>query len=521
MNPSFIDPPLGRSVTSREVAQKVRELDRSDRLNNPINLSAWLPDRPYWSAPNYLREMEAYYRALDEVQKDLEQYATILIVGGSGPIIALGNNHRVHDLILSFYRTGKPVAAICYGVTCLTFARDLYASREEMELLLMPKKQAPIDRPEPLSAASLIERGIVYFQQERYTEGITLLTMACEHLLPDHRMHFAALLDVLTQEYAKYSHLEQTLQEVSVRFAEVHAELQASRAALSDLGAALLIDSNSEHIFHIPGHTQSPSKQASVEDGVVNPGLYAICLGPFEVRCLGVPISLCSNRNGQAILRYLVAQLNHSATADILMALFWPEDPAEVALRKLQVTISILRRSLQTGHDLQGGYILYKQHVYQLNPSVPLHSDVEEFLVLYNAGCKTGGDAAASYYERACSLYKRPFLIEDLYADWSFTRREQLRHIHLDMCSALASHYLETRSYEKASRWAAAIIEENHCDEAAYRQLMRIYALQGRRNDALREYQRCQRVLLDELGMQPMPETVALYHAITRGELNQ
>jgi putative intracellular protease/amidase len=125
MNPSFIDPPLGRSVTSREVAGKVRELDKSDRLNNPINLSEWLPDRPYWSSPNFLREMEAYYNALDEVQKDLEQYATIFIVGGSGPILDLGNNHRVHDLVLSFYRMGKPVAAICYGVTCLAFARDL------------------------------------------------------------------------------------------------------------------------------------------------------------------------------------------------------------------------------------------------------------------------------------------------------------------------------------------------------------------------------------------------------------
>ncbi|TMC19289.1 MAG: type 1 glutamine amidotransferase domain-containing protein [Chloroflexi bacterium] len=125
MDPSYIDPPLGRSVTSREVAAKVQELDKSERLNNPLNLSAWLPDRPYWSSPNFLREMEAYYSALDEVQKDLEQYATLFIVGGSGPIIDLGNNHRVHDLILNFYKMEKPVAAICYGVACLAFARDL------------------------------------------------------------------------------------------------------------------------------------------------------------------------------------------------------------------------------------------------------------------------------------------------------------------------------------------------------------------------------------------------------------
>jgi putative intracellular protease/amidase len=46
-------------------------------------------------------------------------------VGGSGPIVDLANNDRVHDLILSFFRAGKPIAAECYGVACLAFARDL------------------------------------------------------------------------------------------------------------------------------------------------------------------------------------------------------------------------------------------------------------------------------------------------------------------------------------------------------------------------------------------------------------
>lgn len=127
MDATFVDPPLGKPVVSQEMAEKVKKLDdpSNPRLNNPKNLKEWLPDRPYWSSPKFLREMEAYYKKLDEVQKDLEQYDSILIVGGSGPIIDLANNHRVHDLILSFYKMGKPVAAECYGVTCLAFARDL------------------------------------------------------------------------------------------------------------------------------------------------------------------------------------------------------------------------------------------------------------------------------------------------------------------------------------------------------------------------------------------------------------
>jgi putative intracellular protease/amidase len=125
MDANYIDPPLGRSVTTEEMARKVRQLEQSDRLGNPVNLSTWMPESPYWSSLNFLREMEAYYKALEGVQKDLEPYDALLLVGGSGPIIDLANNQRVHDLILSFYRMSKPVAAECYGIACLAFARDL------------------------------------------------------------------------------------------------------------------------------------------------------------------------------------------------------------------------------------------------------------------------------------------------------------------------------------------------------------------------------------------------------------
>ncbi len=127
MDSTFVDPPLGRAVVSQDMAEKVKKLDdpNNPRLKNPKNLKQWLPERPYWSSPKFIREMEAYYRALEEVQKDLVGYDSMLIVGGSGPIVDLVNNQRVHDLILSFYRMGKPVAAECYGVPCLAFARDI------------------------------------------------------------------------------------------------------------------------------------------------------------------------------------------------------------------------------------------------------------------------------------------------------------------------------------------------------------------------------------------------------------
>jgi putative intracellular protease/amidase len=124
LDPGYLDPPLGRSVTTPEVAVAARELDESARLDSPLSLAAWLPERPYVSAPDYLVRLEAYYRDVELVAADVEDYDALVIVGGSGPIVDLCNNERVHELVRAFVRADKPIVAECYGVACLAFARD-------------------------------------------------------------------------------------------------------------------------------------------------------------------------------------------------------------------------------------------------------------------------------------------------------------------------------------------------------------------------------------------------------------
>jgi len=124
LDPGYVDPPLGRSVTTPEVAVAARRLDESSRLDSPLSLREWLPERPYNSEPDQLRRVEAYYRELSRVARDIEGYDALVIVGGSGPIVDLANNGRVHDLVLAFKQADKPIVAECYGVAALAFARD-------------------------------------------------------------------------------------------------------------------------------------------------------------------------------------------------------------------------------------------------------------------------------------------------------------------------------------------------------------------------------------------------------------
>ncbi|WP_030688627.1 type 1 glutamine amidotransferase domain-containing protein [Streptomyces sp. NRRL B-1347] len=125
LDSEYIDPPLGRAVTSRDMARRARALDDSSRLDNPLSLAEMIPERPYYSALNHLRELESYHSNLAAAAHELlGGFDALVIVGGSGPIVDLANNERLHELILAFARADKPILAECYGVAALAFARD-------------------------------------------------------------------------------------------------------------------------------------------------------------------------------------------------------------------------------------------------------------------------------------------------------------------------------------------------------------------------------------------------------------
>lgn len=366
------------------------------------------------------------------------------------------------------------------------------------------------------SLLSLLERGLQCARREDYAEGAAFFTLARERLAPD-QVHLSASLNAFIEISAGYRQAQQALHEASRRFAEVDSAQQAQLASLEKLLPTLMKNTSiiAQPLTNSNGH-QSPSEpQLLPETGSALPGLYFTCFGRFEVRRLNQTIALCSNRNGQTILRYLIAQPGHRATVDNLMAILWPEDEPEVAQPKLHIAISALRRSLNHGYKCETGcgYIFCKNGAYHLNPEVAIQTDVDEFLQCYQVGRQIS-ERRQALYERACCLYTGPFLSEDMYADWSFLQREQLSQAHLAMCRALAGYYLESKRYEDAAKWATTILKENRCDEAAHRYLIQIYAAQGRRSDALQQYQRCERALLDDLGVPPMPETTSLLETI-------
>jgi DNA-binding SARP family transcriptional activator len=389
------------------------------------------------------------------------------------------------------------------------------------------------------SSLALLEQGLHRLRQGRYVEGITLCEVAREGLLPE-QIDLTRGVDAFLESYRRYKQAEKTLHESSRHFIEAEKEQQTllltvektliaseekvihtsspsytSAQTSNGFQGSQALDSAQSLANSHTGNQSTHPLQVSFGDRTDDdtlPNLDITCFGHFEVRRLGKPIMLCQNRNGQTILRYLVAQPGYQATVDKLVAILWPEDEMEVARHKVQVAVSALRHVLNHGlHCTSGsGYILCKNRVYQINPVVSITSDVEQFLALHQLGRQSNKEVAMSYYEQACQLYTGPFLVEDMYADWSAVRREQLSQRFVTMSRALSGYYLEADHYEEAEQWARAQLLENRCDEIAHRQLIQIYVAQRRRTEAIRQYQLCERILAEELGIPPMAETMAL-----------
>lgn len=380
---------------------------------------------------------------------------------------------------------------------------------------------------EDVSPQRLLEQALAAIAQGQYSEGMTFVALARTQLSEEQLHLYAPLLDSIIAHYGGYEHAQATLLHASHTFVQADSALKASIAQLEYLllhtmpaqqGRARPVIALFPYARHDSMPQQHTIHDTSLPQDEYLPALTISCFGRFEVYRQQQPIILCQNRSGQMILRYLIAQASYRATADALMEALWPDDEPETARRKLQVAVSALRRSLNAGYECDpgGGYILYKNHLYLLHPAVRIVTDVDKFMQHYENGRQESGQEMVWHYEKACQLYNGPFLPEDLYVDWSQRRREQLSQLYLSMCASLAQSAFEQGNYEKANYWSHQLLAESQCDEAAHRLLMQSYARQGRRNEALKQYQRCERILRDELGVAPMQETLAVFQDILR-----
>jgi len=115
----------------------------------------------------------------------------------------------------------------------------------------------------------------------------------------------------------------------------------------------------------------------------------------------------------------------------------------------------------------------------------------------------------------AVDLYQGPYL-DGFYTDWALLEQERLREVYLRLLGFLLEHNKQSGDYAAALTVAQRLVFTEPLHEAAHRELMHLYHLLGRNAEAIAQYQRCREILQDELGVDPAPETKALYSTLAR-----
>jgi DNA-binding SARP family transcriptional activator/Tfp pilus assembly protein PilF len=247
-------------------------------------------------------------------------------------------------------------------------------------------------------------------------------------------------------------------------------------------------------------------------------------LGPFEVYCKGKMLTDRQWRSQQsrAILKILVVHHGRVVTSDKLIETLWPGEHPETARSHLHVRISQLRRNLDA--DDVSAYIRTVEGGYTFKPKIDdWWLDIREFESLAQTGrlSQENGDSneAITAYEAARSLYRGDLLEEDLYEDWIFAEREQLRERFLTLLTELSECYAQQGRYRRAIARCHQVLAIDPCREVTYVRLMLYHYYAGERTQSLRVFQQCRQILADELDVEPLPGTVTLSEQIHSGTL--
>src|SRR5262245_44258068 len=130
-------------------------------------------------------------------------------------------------------------------------------------------------------------------------------------------------------------------------------------------------------------------------------------------------------------------------------------------------------------------------------------------------------EATPQALEHAAELYRGDLLLgfnvnQPLFEEWLLAERERLREMALEALLRLLTYQTKAAGAERAIQTAVRLLGLDPLQETVHRTLMQLYARQGRRGAALKQYQVCVGVLQRELGTEPEAETKQLYQELLR-----
>ncbi|MEU6181830.1 ATP-binding protein [Streptomyces coeruleorubidus] len=234
-------------------------------------------------------------------------------------------------------------------------------------------------------------------------------------------------------------------------------------------------------------------------DGMV---LYARLLGGMDLRLGERRLGPLDSARAETVLAYLLLHRDTPQPRQRLAFLLWSGSTEQQAHTNLRKVLHTLRHTLpETDRLLEIG-----PRSLRWRPGTRLWLDVEHF----------ERALAAGRLEEAVDTYAGD-LLAGRYDEWLVPERQRLAGLHLDALEKLADRYRHDRRWPEAVGCAERLVTHDPLREEGHRLLMRLYQASGDRARAVRAYHACATALERELGIEPSPETRALYESLVPG----
>jgi LuxR family transcriptional regulator, maltose regulon positive regulatory protein len=251
------------------------------------------------------------------------------------------------------------------------------------------------------------------------------------------------------------------------------------------------------------------------------PRLKIRTLGDFQVVRGGILMGAKDWRGTQPelLLKAIISHGSRGVPIELLADDLWPEGLIDVGAKRFKLVLHRLRASLEPDMDkrFRSSYLIQKGNRLYLDTEI-CEVDSEKFESLLKEGeiKERDGDmkSALLSYEEALVFYQGDFLAEERYAEWAQVRRKELTNKFVSLLLRMARIYEDRGSFAKAARLYEKSIRSDPTLEAAYQKLMALYTHMGKRNEALKLYEKCRQALIDLLDAEPDSVTTSIYMKI-------
>lgn len=250
-------------------------------------------------------------------------------------------------------------------------------------------------------------------------------------------------------------------------------------------------------------------------------GLQVRVFGKLSLQHGDNKVDTFPTRRAEELLGFLFLNRGVRHGREKLIEALWPD----VVLNNGRASLSTALWRIRTVFNQLGlpsdEFLVTSREWIRFDPPETMAFDLDEFERFLGEAQRTEDPKECERVLRAAiELYSGVFC-EGIYSEWCLMKRELLERSFLRCLGQLMASLMQRRAYEEAATFGQEILQRDPLREEVHRAVMRCYWKIGQRARAVRQFQRCARLLQTELHILPMPETIALYRFIVEERLDE